>query len=216
MKLKDKILIFILVILVLFVVALVYGVMGIGRSYNPLTKIISHNSVSVPNTSSQTPAQSVSASSKVSGSCPIETTIDTVNGGSMSGVVENGQQITVLKNYYSCHDVQRNDVVIYNYAGNQEPLIKIVRAIPGDAWKLKLASQGYEIIVNDKILTAASGHPYQIPTGNIKMLKLYASNYPIIPKDAYLILGNLPQGSLDGSRFGLIGKADIIGKVILK
>jgi hypothetical protein len=81
---------------------------------------------------------------------------------------------------------------------------------------LELADQGYEIIVNNTPLTTSDGRPYQIPTNNIAMLKLYASSYPTIPQNTYLILGNLPSGTLDSSRFGLVGKIDIIGKAVIK
>ena len=165
---------------------------------------------------SSTINSSTTFSSTSTNKCDIQTIDDIVHGGSMSGIVENGQQITILKNYYACHEVQRNDLVIYNYAGNPEPLIKIVRAIPKDKWSLKLASQGYEIIVNGKVLTNSLGEPYQIPTAQSAMLKLYASSYPIIPDKTYLILGNLPAGTLDSSRFGLVGLQDIIGKAIIK
>jgi type IV secretory pathway protease TraF len=50
-----------------------------------------------------------------------------------------------------------------------------------------------------------------------RVLSLYEKDYKgIIPEDAYLILGNLPQGSLDSSHFGLVGKKDILGKVRVK
>jgi len=47
------------------------------------------------------------------------------------------------------------------------------------------------------------------------MLSLYERDYKgVIPKNAYLILGNLVEGSLDSSRFGLVGKSDFLGKVV--
>lgn len=46
------------------------------------------------------------------------------------------------------------------------------------------------------------------------MLELYARSYPVIPQDAYMILGNQIEGTLDSSRFGLVAKQDIVGKVL--
>ena len=154
------------------------------------------------------------ASTTTTTDCAITSVNDIVNGGSMSGILENGQHITILEGYYKCHEVQRNDLIIYKYAGNIDPLVKIVRAVPGDRWSLKMASEGYEIIVNDSPLKNSAGVVYQIPAGNIKILNLYVTSYPVIPQDTYLILGNLPEGTLDGTRFGLISKNDIVGKVI--
>ena len=49
------------------------------------------------------------------------------------------------------------------------------------------------------------------------MLSLYENDYKgMIPSKAYLILGNLSGGSLDASRFGLIDRSDILGKVLAK
>ena len=47
------------------------------------------------------------------------------------------------------------------------------------------------------------------------MLALYIKNYKgIIPARSYLILGNLPEGSVDSTRFGLIDQSALIGKVV--
>ena len=46
------------------------------------------------------------------------------------------------------------------------------------------------------------------------MLSLYERDYQgKIPEDAYLVLGDNINGSLDSRNFGLIGKQDILGKV---
>lgn len=162
------------------------------------------------------PSQSVTSSSPIDPNCGIQEVTDVVSGTSLSGIIENGQEIYLLKNYYRCHDVQRNDLIIYNYAGNPVPLIKIVRAVPGDKWQLHYTDLGYEITVNGKILTNSNGQNYQIPASKISMLQLYVSSYPVIPPNSYLILGNIPSGTLDSSRFGLVGLQDIIGKAIIK
>ena len=47
------------------------------------------------------------------------------------------------------------------------------------------------------------------------MLELYINDYQgVIPANAYLILGNQAEGSLDSIRFGLIGKEGIVGKIV--
>ena len=37
-----------------------------------------------------------------------------------------------------------------------------------------------------------------------------------IPEDAFLVLGNLVEGSIDSTAFGLVSRDDIIGKVEIK
>lgn len=186
-----------------------------GKSSTPIGNF-PQNSTSTPAIQDQPKNQSQADTAPPSQNCNIQKVSDIVRGNSMSGIVEDGQQITVLKNYYSCHEIQRNDVVIYQYYPDKEPLIKIVKAIPGDKWTLKMNAQGYEIVVNGMPLLTSNGSLYQIPAENIKMLEMYVSSYPVIPPEAYLILGNLFYGTLDSTRFGLVGKSDIIGKVITK
>jgi len=146
--------------------------------------------------------------------CQIKTLLEEVIGDSMSGIVESGEKIKVLENYYQCHPVQRNDIIIYQHPNGQR-LIKIVKALPKDKWQLKEEEDGYQILVNDQILTNAQQVPYFIPKERSAILKLYVRDYPVIPENTYLILGNKIEGSLDSTRFGLIDKKEIIGKVIL-
>jgi len=152
---------------------------------------------------------------KTNSDCVTAQTEKTVRGSSMEPLIKAGQTLILLENYYQCHPVQRGDIVAYNYAGNDVPIIKIVKAIPGDSWRIKKEYQqnSYQIIVNDKPLKNSEGKYYQIPESNIKMLKLYAKSYPLLPDNTYLILGNNISGSLDATRFGLVSKSDILGKV---
>jgi signal peptidase I len=145
--------------------------------------------------------------------CVIDYRVVTINGYSMSPFLESGEEVQALFNYYSCNDVLRNDVVLYKYSGKSNLLIKFIRAIPGDTWNLKKTNSGYEIIVNGISLLNSEGKLYLIPEGSTKMLELYARDYPVIPADAYLLLGDKIDGSMDSTSFGLVGKKDIMAKV---
>jgi signal peptidase I len=137
-------------------------------------------------------------------------------GVSLSGIIEAGDVITVLVGYYACNSVRRGDIVAYDYKGDPDPIIKIVKGVPGDRWHLEASGNAYRIIVNDKALTTSAGEEYAIPADRAGMLKLYARDYPVIPDKAYLLLGNLPEGTLDATRFGLVGLDSIIGKVVIE
>ena len=132
--------------------------------------------------------------------------ISDVRGTSMIPLYHDGDVIRYSQGYYSCYDVKRNDIIIYAFP--QIDIIKRVVWIPWDTWKYIAGS----IFINGKLLTNTEWKPYNIFS---KMLELYAHSYSKIPKDTYLILGNQISGTLDSSRFGLISKRDIIGKVIL-
>jgi len=105
--------------------------------------------------------------------------------------------------------------VAYYYAGSKDPLIKIVKAIGGDVWSMQKNESGaFTIIVNGSPLTTSTNDPYAIPQTKSAMLERYATIYPTIPDDALLLLGNIPTGSLDSTKFGLAHIKDVIGRVI--
>lgn len=138
-----------------------------------------------------------------------------LKGDSLKGLIESGSQITIANGYYKCHKINRDEVVAYNYAGNKNYIVKIIKAIPGDSWGLvKSKDDYYLILVNGNPISNTQGANYLIPANKINMLKLYQKDYPLIPPNSYLILGNQINGTLDSTHFGLIGKNDIVGKVI--
>lgn len=147
--------------------------------------------------------------------CVSKTEERIIRGDSISGIAENGQTVRILFDYYKCHEVQKGDIVILNFAGRPEPLIKIVKAVPGDSFKLAVASSSgvWNIFINGEMAKNSLGQAYAFNQKGYQMLSLYANDYyGVIPANAYLVLGNAANGSLDSSRFGLISKSEIVGK----
>jgi signal peptidase I len=138
----------------------------------------------------------------------------TVRGNSMSPFLESGETVRALFGYYDCNPVQRNDIVLFRYSGNENLLIKFVRGIPGDNWNLKKTDNGYEIIINGNPVLNSEGNPYLIAESSIRILEIYIKDYPIIPEKTYLLLGDGLNGSIDSTHFGLVGKDDILAKVL--
>ena len=149
--------------------------------------------------------------------CLIKIEKKIVRGNSLEPLIKDGEIIEVLFGYYNCNPIQRNDIVLYFYSGNKNPIIKIIKGIPGDKFSLKKTNKGWYILINGEILKNSQNQPYILDKRAYKVLSLYEKDYKgIIPEDTYLILGNLPQGSIDSSYFGLVGKKDILGKVRVK
>lgn len=147
--------------------------------------------------------------------CAVKNEQREVRGKSLSYILEEGEYIKILRGFYDCYDVRRDDVVAYAYAGRPNPIIKVVRAMPGDTLALKNYEKGTRILVNGKELTTSKGEYYELDLRAARMLKLYVDDYGKgLPENAYLILGNIPNGSLDSSRFGLVSKTDFLGKVV--
>ena len=151
-------------------------------------------------------------------SCTVTREAREVRGNSLSGLLEPGAQIEVLFGYYACHVPARGDIVVYRWAGNPEPIVKIVRGVPGDTLALKNEGQVWRIVINGSVLTTSGGIPYALGDAAHHMLSLYmppTTSTTVIPPHAYLILGNLAEGSRDSTRFGLVDISDMLGKVEL-
>lgn len=138
-----------------------------------------------------------------------------VRGSSLEPLIRNGQEVKVFFNYYKCNEIRRDDIVLYSYAGNNAPLIKIVKGIPGDSFKLVKAGENqWYILINGEVLKNSQRIPYLISGEKYQLLSIYEKNYQgIIPENAYLLLGNSPSGSTDSTSFGLVSQQDILAKV---
>lgn len=132
-----------------------------------------------------------------------------VEGSSMSPLIRDVEELIEQVGYYNCNQVQRGDVITYNYSGNENLLIKQIKAVENDTFEYR----NKKIYINNQTLKNSVGDEYVIDS---KMLKLYADSYPIIPKDTYLILGDNTKSSLDSSEFGLVDISDIVGRVVLE
>lgn len=141
----------------------------------------------------------------------------TVNGNSMRGVFNHGDEIVYSPNWYNCTSttISRNDIIIFKNPSNSDSLlVKRVVSVPFDYVEIDYKRRNI-IVNNETISLLNSNQPYQFEQMNI--LQYYVDSYDgIIPKDSYLVLGNINRGTLDSTKFGLIPKDSIIGKVILK
>lgn len=159
--------------------------------------------------------KTISNSVVLQSSCVLKTEERVVRGNSLSGLIEPGQTIKILFGFYNCNEIKREDVIAYNYAGNPEPIIKIVKGLDGDKFHLQKTDNSWDVLINDEIVKNSFNQPYVLDEKSHKMLLLYEQDYKgIIPQNAYLILGNAANGTLDSSVFGLIDKSDILGKVV--
>jgi len=146
--------------------------------------------------------------------CPVKIEERIVRGNSLHGFIEHGQTVKILFGYYECHPVNLGDVVVYKFSGNKNPIIKIVKARQGDNFHLEEYQGGWHILVNQKIVRNSQGQPYLLDQSGYRMLSLYEKDYQgKIPQNAYLLLGNLIGGTSDSTRFGLVDKSNILGKV---
>ena len=131
-----------------------------------------------------------------------------VQGTSMFPLVKNWAILDYYPDYFKCHEIEVWDVVTYDYGWNKLPLIKKIMAWPWD----KFVYNWSQILINDVVLVNSVWKPYNIKS---KVIDLYAKNYPLIPKDTYLLLGDQPWWTTDSSIFWLIHKSNVFWKVKL-
>ncbi len=150
--------------------------------------------------------------------CNIQKAEKTVRGSSMSPLIGDGETVQVFFNYYDCNEVKRDDIVLYDYAGNDVPLLKQVKGVPGDFFELKEKNGVWNIYINEKIVKNSEEKEYSFSKNRYNMLALYEKNYKEkgIPENTFLILGDSTNPVTDSSRFGFVGKNDIMGKAIKK
>lgn len=135
-----------------------------------------------------------------------------VRGTSMQPAIADGATITVAGGEPACIEPLRHgDVVLLETPASGIPLIKAVRALPGD----RFAVRDGQLTVNGDVAVNSTGAPYRLPAARAKMLVLYERDYGgIIPAGTYLVLGETPSGTLDSTRFGLVARNQIVGKVV--
>ena len=136
-----------------------------------------------------------------------------VEGGSMSPRIAPGQMIEIQQGPAEClGTLKHGDVVLFRSDSYHVPLIKALRGLPGD----KFAVSDGQIVINGTPATNSAGEPYRLSPPRAAMIALYVhdDDHGVIPPDSFLVMGENPAGSLDSSRFGLVARQAIIGKLI--
>ena len=148
-------------------------------------------------------------------SCDYAMTTMIVRGTSMNGLFASGDTIRVAEGFFNCNAIDRNDIVLVKWTGNEAPLLKRVVGLPGDQVRLEPNHGRSNLLIGGEILRTADGTPYRFDQNASRMLRVYIDSYRgVIPKAAFIVLGNLPEGSKDSSHFGWVGRNMLIAKVI--
>lgn len=161
---------------------------------------------------------SPTATSQAMNSCQENIKEETYKIGksSLPGIVETGDEVKVLSNYCQSNDIKRGDIVLYRTDLKSEPIIKIVKGIPGDKLGLQGDEKVWNLLINDEMLTTSRGKVYEISNKDGEALITHLQkSMGIIPPGEYLLMGNTVEESDGGSFFGLVKISDIIGRVII-
>jgi len=85
-----------------------------------------------------------------------------VRGNSMEGILSDGDVVAVQFGYYGCNAPKKGDVALVHFSGDPNPLVKTIKATPGDSFSLSQAACGWNIIVNGNALQNSKGDEYCI------------------------------------------------------
>lgn len=142
--------------------------------------------------------------------CNTHKTYYWVTGSSMEPLIQNGEDVSVIENHYTCLKVvSRWDIVVFQL--NNKPLIKIVKAIPGDI--IKFESQ--QMFINAELMKNSHGEIYRFSPQEINLLKAYLQD-DILQSWAFFVFWDNVSNSVDSRKVWAVGIESFQAKVILK
>jgi len=133
----------------------------------------------------------------------------TVDGTSMSPFLQNGETVTTYENYYDCNEIERGNIIIFNFKTREGDYIKKVQGMPNDILEFE---EGY-IKINGEHVLNSEGKKYKLNSVQQKILSIPLVDNQI-PRNGYLVLGDdIDSKTFDSRQFGYINKDQVIGKI---
>lgn len=138
----------------------------------------------------------------------------TVGDNFMVPKYKQGDEVEVTYGYFPCHALERDQLVIYRKSELAEPVMRIVRGIPGDEYKLiKTKENTWEIEINGELLEV-DDKAYHFGSNNPPVLSLSEkATGGVLGPTHVLIFSMVSPGYDDSGTLGVISITDLIGKV---
>lgn len=158
----------------------------------------------------------LSDSGEAAAACASTVETRLVRGDSLSPALRDGSRVRLALDPGHCLPISRGELVAFSDPGHpQAPVLKRVHGLPGDRFRLARDGGLYGIEINGRAARNSRGLPFRLPPGPARILGLYEKDYRgVIPPGAYLLLGEALSGGRDSTRLGLIGRKDIVGKML--
>ncbi len=143
----------------------------------------------------------------------LEGKIIRVTGNSMYPLINDNEKVIIYYDYFKKNLVERGDLIIYNFAGSELPIIKIVKVLDSDFIQIK----NNRMFVNGEKMVNSVGNEYVFNKYQINMLSLFIDkNNRIPPHSVFIFSDNVYQiRSHDSRLFGAISTKELIAKAKL-
>lgn len=146
--------------------------------------------------------------------CVREKVVETINDPHMEKAIPGGTNMRVFLNYYNCNPVSREDLVWFRFSDSIKPVVRIVKAVPGDRYELqKLDDKKWSININGQPVEA-EGQKYFVESNSVPPLKTYEiSRKGVLRENEFILLSSNPPGLTDSSNLGLVKPEKLVGRV---
>lgn len=134
-----------------------------------------------------------------------------IRGFSMYPLLNNGEEVEALRDYYDCNEPKRGQAAIITFTTREEEFIKKIAAVGGD----KLEFDDNNALVNGEILKNSADENYRFSQASIDRLSTPLDNDKI-PMGRYMALGDsIGYNSFDSRQFGFISREFLKGRVLI-
>ena len=133
-------------------------------------------------------------------------------------LLRKGETVRIKVGYYSCHRPQRGELVYYRFSPLMEPVVRVLRALPGDRYGVVPHSErrGWSVkIQGDLMKTGGKDHYFGVPAA-APILKLFeGQNQGTLKPNEVLVFSLSMPGDTDSGAFGVANMADMLGRIEL-
>jgi hypothetical protein len=120
-----------------------------------------------------------------------------------------GSKFRFLPNWYACHSAERDELVLYRFSSEREPVVRRVVGVPGDhfEWVEDKAHKSWNLMINGKPIHDSEKKVHFVLNLNGK------NDKGLLGPKNYIVVTRVSPSVLDSGVFGVVSSDDFLGKV---